>query len=76
MKTTGMGMSTTATQPRRVPAQLTPREANMYFEKRGKTAPARERRNVFAAMAEAALCGLLVFPDICTDEYLSTYNMR
>ena len=59
MKTTGMGTSTTATQPRRVPAQLTPRALNMYWEKSGKPAPARDRRNVFAAMAEAALRGFV-----------------
>ena len=53
-------MRTAATQPRRVPAQLTPRASNMYLEKRGKPAPARERRNVFAAMAEAALKGGLL----------------
>lgn len=52
---TGMGISTTATQASKVPAQLTLRASNMYVAKRGKTAPAMERRNVFAAMAEAAL---------------------
>ena len=50
-----MGTRTRATQPRRVLAQLTPRASNMYVAKRGKTAPKRERRKVFAAMAEAAL---------------------
>ena len=55
--TNGMGAITRATQPRRVLAQLTPRALNMYVAKRGKTAPARERRKVFAATAEAALWG-------------------
>lgn len=54
-KMNGMGASTAATQPSSVPAQLTPRAENMYMEKRGKMAPARDRRKVFAAMAEAAL---------------------
>jgi len=31
----------------------------MYWEKSGKPAPARDRRNVFAAMAEAALRGFV-----------------
>ena len=52
---TGMGTNTAATQPRSVPVQLTFRALNMYMLKRGKPAPARERRKVFAAMAEAAL---------------------
>ena len=51
----GMGIRTTATQASKVPAQLTLSALNMYVAKRGKTAPAMERRNVFAAMAEAAL---------------------
>jgi hypothetical protein len=46
----------------------------MYCENRGKTAPARERRNVLAAMAEAALV------DVSWGKkevrLLSTYNMR
>lgn len=50
-----MGTSTAATQPSRVPAQLTPMALNMYVAKSGKTAPASERRKVFAAIAEAAL---------------------
>ena len=57
--TTGMGTRTKATKPRRVPAQLTPRALNMYMLKRGKTAPAMDLRKVFAAIAEAALGGLL-----------------
>ena len=54
-KTTGMGTRTTATQASKVPAQLTFKALNMYVANRGKTAPAMERRKVFAAMAEAAL---------------------
>ncbi len=50
-----MGTSTAATQPSRVPAQLTPIALNMYWAKSGNPAPASERRKVFAAMAEAAL---------------------
>jgi hypothetical protein len=45
----------------------------MYLEKRGKPAPARERRNVFAAIAEAALGGLLLLllmREWWVDEYL------
>lgn len=53
----GIGTSTTPTQASKVPAQLTLSALNMYVAKRGKTAPARERRKVFAAMADAALCG-------------------
>jgi len=52
---TGIGMSKTATQPRSVPAQLTWIALNMYMENKGKMAPARERRKVLAAIAEAAL---------------------
>ena len=48
-------MSKTAMQPSNVPDQFTPIPANMYMEKRGKTAPQMDRRRVFAAMAEAAL---------------------
>ncbi len=48
-------MSKTATQPRSVPAQLTWIALNMYMENKGKMAPARERRKVLAAIAEAAL---------------------
>ena len=44
-----------ATQPSSVPAQLTPSASNMYVANRGNAAPKRERRMVFAAMAEAAL---------------------
>ena len=54
-KMTGIGTRRIATQPSRVPAQLTPRALNMYIEKRGKTAPASDRRKVFAAIADAAL---------------------
>ncbi len=50
-----MGTMTTATQPSRVPAQLMCIASNMYVAKRGKQAPARERRKVFAAIADAAL---------------------
>lgn len=50
-----MGTRTRATAPRRVLAQLTPMASNMYVAKRGKMAPKRERKKVFAAMAEAAL---------------------
>lgn len=50
-----MGTRARATNPRSEPAQLTPRALNMYMLKRGKTAPAMDRRKVFAAMAEAAL---------------------
>lgn len=56
-KTTGMGTRARATNPSSELAQLTPRALNMYVAKRGKTAPAMERRKVFAAMAEAALFG-------------------
>lgn len=35
----------------------------MYVAKRGKTAPAKERKNVLAAMADAALGGLTAFSD-------------
>ena len=59
-KMMGIGTSSTATQPSKVPAQLTPSARNVYCEKRGKPAPARERRKVLAAMAEAAL-GLVRF---------------
>ena len=51
-----MGTNTAATQPSNVPVQLTFRALNMYMAKRGKPAPARERRKLFAATAEAALC--------------------
>lgn len=54
-KITGIGTSTAATQPSNVPLQLTLRALNMYIEKRGNAAPASERKNVLAAMAEAAL---------------------
>lgn len=50
-----MGTSASATKPRSEPAQLTPSALNIYVLKRGKTAPARERRKVLAAIAEAAL---------------------
>ena len=51
----GIGTNTAATQPRRVPDQLTWMALNMYVANNGKTAPAMDRRKVFAAMAEAAL---------------------
>lgn len=46
---------TAARQPMRVAAHWMPRLLNICWAKRGKPAPARERRKVFAAMAEAAL---------------------
>lgn len=67
-KINGMGASTNATKPSSVPAQLTPRALNMYMLKRGKTAPARERRKVLAAIAEAALWGMLVSEFFGVDE--------
>ena len=57
-----------ATQPRSVPAQFTPSASNMYVAKRGKTAPKRERRKVFAAMAEAALGESMVSWEIGEEE--------
>lgn len=54
-----------ATQPSRVPAQLTPRALNMYVLKREKTAPKIDRRKVFAAIAEAALMEICQYlPDM------------
>ncbi len=50
-----MGTNTAAMQPKSVPDQLTPSAANIYCEKSGKPAPASDRKNVFAAIAEAAL---------------------
>ena len=57
-KTTGIGIKTTATKPRSVPAQFTCNALNIYILKSGKIAPARDRRKVFAAMADAALCNI------------------
>ena len=77
-----MGASTNATKPSSVPVQLTPRALNMYMLKRGKTAPARERRKVLAAIAEAALGGMLVSEFLGVEEggkmgrKGKTYNMR
>ena len=51
----GMGTKRAATQPKSVPDQFTLMASNMYVLKSGKTAPARERRKVFPAIAEAAL---------------------
>ena len=58
-KIIGIGTSMTATQPRSVPDQLTWIALNMYMLKRGNTAPANDRKNVLAAMAEAALYQLV-----------------
>lgn len=54
-KMMGMGTRIAATQPRSVPDQLTWIALNMYMLNRGNTAPASDRKNVLAAMAEAAL---------------------
>jgi hypothetical protein len=50
----GTGMSSTAIHPSKVEAYWIPIPLNICCAKRGKTAPQRERRKVFAAMAEAA----------------------
>jgi hypothetical protein len=52
----GTGISRTAIQPSRVEAYSIPIPLNICCAKRGNTAPQRERRKVFAAIAEAANC--------------------
>ena len=46
---------TVARQPSNVPAHWIPRLSNICTAKRGKPAPAKDRRTEFAAMTEAAL---------------------
>lgn len=78
-KTTGIGTRISATQPRSVLAQLTPSASNMYVAKRGNTAPKRDRRKVFAAIAEAALQGGMISWGIemgTVGQGQVAYNMR